>query len=97
MNNYCGSNAGYINFRAVDSGNNLLLTRPNLTENNSYDATWLPQEYCNYVQLSADTWAMTPDGFSDEQPAPTYCSNYLNEDDWDVCFRLDAFEIRFID
>lgn len=97
VNDYCGSSTNYINFRADDSGNNLLLTRPNLTENNSYDATWLPQEYCNYVQLSANTWAMIPDGFSDEQPAPTYCSNYLNEDDWDVCFRLIAFEIRFID
>ena len=93
----CNPNDNFIGFRADDSGNNLTLSRPNLTDNNSYDAFWYPADYCGYVQLSADTWAMIPDNFSDEQPAPTACFDYLGGDSWDVCFRLTAFEVRFID
>lgn len=94
---YCSYSDNYFGLRGDDSGNNLILTKPNITENNAYDGLWVMPDYCQYVQLSADTWAMIPDNFSDEQPAPTDCFNYLGGDSWDVCFRLTAFEVRFID
>jgi len=93
---YCSYSDNYFGLRSDDSGSNLILTKPDLTENGAYDGLWAMPDYCQYVQLSADTWAMIPDGFSDEQPAPTDCFNYLNGDDWDVCFRVIAFEVRFI-
>lgn len=92
----CNPVNGIFGMRVDDSGDNVVLTRPNLNDIGNYDGSWAMPDYCQYVQLSADTWAMIPDGFSDEQPAPTDCFNYLNGDDWDVCFRLIAFEVRFI-
>lgn len=95
-NDYCNPLNYIIGMRVDDSGDNVVLTRPDLNDVNAYDGVWVMPDYCQYVQLSADTWAMIPDGFSDEQPAPTDCFNYLGGDDWDVCFRLIAFEVRFI-
>lgn len=94
--NLCLSQPHNIGLRSDDTGENLVLTRPNVSGVGVYDALWAMQDYCQYVQLSGDTWAMIPSGFNDEQPAPTACFNYLNGDDWDVCFRMIAFEVRFI-
>lgn len=94
---YCGLSAGYIGIYFDDDAPNIEATHPNVSGNGAYDSYWSFPEYGHYVQLSTDTWAMLPDGFSDSEPPPTRCFDYLEGNSWDVCFRLVGMEVRFID